>query len=140
MEGVGSLGVNGQKDASALGDGTKSWSQGEAGTEQGHIETGEVLMARENGRGSKAERRNGVNAGTEKEAPAGTKMTDSTNLSLTDTRYPETLAAVNGIMILQTKCLMPRQNLQLLPKKGVQRQKIRANLQNKRRKINPRSH
>lgn len=139
MEDAGSLGVNDQKVASVLGDGMKSRSRGEVGRERGHVETGgEVLMER--GKGSKGERKNGVNAETEREAPAGTGMTDLTNLSLMDTRWSETRAAVNAILILQTKRLMPRQKLQLLQKKGVQRQKIRANLQNKQRQNSPRSH
>lgn len=144
-EGAGSLGVNGQKVVSALEDGMKSRSQEEAGRERGHEETGgEVLMEREKGRGSKGEskgeRKNEANAETEREAPAGIGTTDLTNLSLMDTRCSETRAAVNAILILQKKCLMPRQKLQLLPKKGVQSQKIRANLQKKPRQINPRSH
>lgn len=140
MEGAGSLGVSVPKVASALGDGMKSQSRGEAGREQGHVETGEVLMESEKGRGSKGERKNEVNGETEREAPAGTGTTDLIDLSLTDTRCSETRAAANAILILQMKCLMPRQKLQLLPKKGVQSQKIRTNLQNKRRLINPRSH
>lgn len=139
MEVAGSLGVNGQKVVSVLGDGMKNWIQGEAGTGQGHVETGEVLMEREKGRGSKEERKNGVNAETEREAPAGTEMTDLTNLSLMDTRCSETRAAVKAKPILQPKCLTSRQKVQRLPKKAVQSQKLRVNLQNKRRLINPRS-
>lgn len=139
MEAAGSLEESGQKVVSALGDGMKSWSQEEAGREQGHVETGEVLMERKTGRGIKGKRKSGANAETEREAPAGTRMTDSTNLSLTDMRCPETLAAVNAKMILQRKCLMTRQKRRLFPMKGVQKQKIRANLQNKQSPSNPRA-